>query len=383
LKNRSHPKVLLNATTIIKGGGVQAVVSFIRSLMDVRELDDLDWHLILSPVVNRQLEQLNLKINFEKDLVLPDSPAKSFKSRNILRDYVEKREIDCVFTFFGPAYVKFPVLHICGVADGWVTHSDLEAYSKIHSWLERLKVFLLCLYKGFWFRRADAWFVEQEAARKGLAGRFGIQQEDVTVIANNCAEHYHDFKGLPLLDGDTMRVLIFASYYPNKNIELVPYIANALKEVGRANIEFILTIHEDDPGLNRVMMLAKSLDVEKSIRNIGPVDVLDGPALYRSCKILLMPSILETFSAVYPEAMCMGLPIVTADKYFSRAICDKAACYYESDNANEAANLISKLLRDETYYNHLVAEGRRRLSYFPSAKQKYKMLHDMVSKYVK
>lgn len=381
MNGKNRPRVLLNASTIMKGGGIQAVVSFICTLMTDRDSDDLDWYLAVSPVVNQQLEKLSIRLDPKKDIILQDSPSKSRNARKVLQEYIEQWRINCIFTFFGPAYLRFSVPHICGVADGWVTHSDWEAFSKIPSWHQRLKMLLLCLYKGLWLRSADAWFVEQEAARRGLGSRLGINKKDVNVIANNCADHYRGYNGAPLLDGEQSRVLIFASYYPNKNIESVPYIVQALEKTGQVDVEFILTIKKEEPGLGRVMKLAKSLGVDNSIRNIGPVDVLDGPALYRSCKILLMPSILETFSAVYPEAMSMGLPIVTTDKAFSRSICANAASYYRSDSPADAARTITKLLSDEKYYNNLVAEGTKRLQFFPDIKKKYQLLHDMVSKY--
>lgn len=376
-----RPKVLLNASTIIKGGGVQAVVSFIHTLDAARQQDKIDWHLLVSSVVLLQMERLGLKLDPSKDSLLEASPSKNKASRRFIKDYVNAKNIDAVFTFFGPAYVNFSVPHICGVADGWVTHSDCEAYKKIPSWSQRVKMLLLCVYKGLWLRRADAWFVEQEAARQGLGSRLAIDKNAVHVIANNCAQHYLDYSGPALLEGDKTRILIFASYYPNKNIESVPSIAKALQAQGYDNVEFVLTIDSEDAGLQRVMAQAHQLSVGHCINNIGPVDVSDGPALYRSCQILLMPSVLETFSAVYPEAMAMGLPIVTTDKSFARAICADAASYYISDKPDDAAKAIATLLSDQQAYEQLAAKGTKRLEDYPNADKKYQLLHDMVVKY--
>ena len=378
-----RPKVLLNASTIIKGGGVQAVVSFIRTLDALRLHDTLDWHLLVSDIVLRQMESLGLKLDPSKDLLLSASPSKSKASRLFIESYVRDKGIDAVFTFFGPAYVVFPVPHISGVADGWVTHSDWESYKKIPCWLERIKMLLLCIYKGLWLRKADAWFVEQEAAREGLVRRLAIDKKVIHVIANNCAQHYLDYTGPALLAREKPRILIFASYYPNKNIESIPLIAKALQALGHSDVEFVLTIDEKDSGFKRIMAKACELSVDHCINNIGQVDVLDGPALYRSCQILLMPSVLETFSAVYPEAMAMGLPIVTTDKPFARAICSDAASYYKSDRPSDAAAAISTLLTDKQAYDLLVSKGTKRLEVFPDSKKKFQLLHDMVEEYTR
>lgn len=375
--------MLLNASTLVKGGGIQAAVSYLKSLVEQREIDSLDWYVAASAPVNEQLGKLGVELIDQKDMVFDESPAKHRRSKQQLLDYVNDKGISCVFTFFGPAYVKFPVTHICGVADGWVTHSDLEAYSKIKSSVDKARMFLLCCYKGYWFRKADAWFVEQEAAKRGLARRLFVDSKRVHVVENNCASHYESYSGPPLLKGNKVRILVFASFYPNKNIESVPYVAKALSEFGCDDFEFVLTIDPIEPGLQRVFNTSEELGVADVINNIGAVDLADGPALYKACKLLFMPSVLETFSAVYPEAMAMKLPIVTVDKQFARAICVGAAAYYDSKKPVEAAEHIKRLLDSRDSYAALVDEGSRRLLDFPNTQQKFERLHKVVESYLK
>jgi glycosyltransferase involved in cell wall biosynthesis len=376
-------KVLLNATTIIKGGGIQAVVSFILTLLDKRNENSIEWYLAVSEAVADQLEKLGAELQSERDVVFKSSPAKSRKERNRLLGYTISCNVDAVFTFFGPSYVKFPVTHICGVADGWTTHSDWEAYTRIRSPISRLEMLILCCYKGFWFRKADAWIVEQEAAKSGLVKRFRIAQDRVHIVPNNCGGHYQSYAGGALLMGERKRVLVFASFYPNKNIESVPYIAKVLVDSGHEDVEFILTIDSKESGFEQVLKSARALGVEDNINNIGPVDLVDGPALYKSCDILLMPSVLETFSAVYPEAMIMGVPIVTTDKTFARAICGTAAVYYESGRPEQAAAKILSLLEDSEAYTKLVEKGFVRQRNFPDASEKYELLCNIIKKYSK
>jgi glycosyltransferase involved in cell wall biosynthesis len=373
---------MLNASTIIKGGGIQAVVSFIRSLQAVRDVDIFDWHLVVSEVVFNELKKLNSPLDSNKDIILENSPSKDKAVRKKIIEYVELNSIACVFTFFGPSYIRFSVPHICGVADGWVTHADREAYSKIRKSIDKIKMFMLCFYKGLWFRTADAWFVEQEAARRGLIGRWGIAEKNIHIISNNCSDHYRNFQGVPLLESSKPRVLIFASYYPNKNIESIPLIARAMKDLGNSNFEFVLTIDSSEKCLEAIYSKALLLGVKDLINNVGTVSVLDGPSLYRSCNILLMPSVLETFSAVYPEAMAMGLPIVTADKEFSRAICSDAALYYPSNRPEVAAAMIDELLHNKEIYESYINKGAARLETFPTAEKKYLLIHEMIEKYI-
>ena len=141
--------------------------------------------------------------------------------------------------------------------------------------------------------------------------------------------------------------------------------------MGHEDFQFIITIIKETPEENCIIELCKTLDVEDCVKNIGPVNIVDGPALYTAVDIVLQPSLLETFSGNYPEAMAQGKPIVTTDLDFSHDICDDAALYYSPRNAEAAAECVSKLISDEKLINKLTANGRKILAELPTSQDKY------------
>lgn len=364
-------RVMLNATTLPKGGGIQACVSFIHMSLELST--DIEWIYAVSNKVDQELKKFGTEITDNRLIVFNESPAKNSISRSRLLKLSMDLAPDAIFTFFGPAYVKFKSPHLCGVADGWVTHSTLLAYQSLDSLMSKVLTFALCVYKGYWYRYADRWVVEADCAKKGMTRRIRVSEESVYVVKNTCAQHYIEKVDKPydLKTDKKIKILTLSSYYPHKNLKIIPYISQQLKKMGHEDFQFIITIAKDTPEEDRIIKLCKTLDVEDCVKNIGPVNIVDGPALYAAVDIALQPSLLETFSANYPEAMAQGKPIVTTDLDFAHDICDDAALYYSPRNAKAAAECVSKLISDEKLINKLTANGRKILAELPTSQDKY------------
>ena len=103
---------------------------------------------------------------------------------------------------------------------------------------------------------------------------------------------------------------------------------------------------------------------------VGKVDVSECPNLYEQADIMFMPTLMECFTATYPEAMRMEVPIVTTDLEFARGLCGDAACYYSAIDAKAAAEAIYKVATDKEYAAKLVANGKEQLKKFDNYEQR-------------
>ena len=63
---------------------------------------------------------------------------------------------------------------------------------------------------------------------------------------------------------------------------------------------------------------------------------------------MLLPTMLECFSASYPEAMVMKKPVLTSDLSFARSICGNAAIYFNPFDPADIADKIIGLVNDKT-----------------------------------
>lgn len=366
--------VLLNCSTLVKGGALQAAVAFIGTA--VNTVDQVKWHFVTSGNVLKELHGAGVTLRSEQLSVIDESPARSHRSRKRIQSLVKEVNPDLVFTFFGPAYADFEVPHLCGVADGWVTHGGRWAWRTVRSPIESIRLLGTILYKAVMFKRADAWVTESMTAKKGLVKRLRIPEERIAVVPNNCADHYLRREAIaerPSIH-ERLNILCLSAYYKHKNLEIIPHVAKELQDLlpGR-EVRFILTLPVDSHGLRNILSRAAVLGVEDRIVNVGPVPVAQGPELYRSCQMLFLPSVLETFSANYPEAMAMGLPIVTTNLSFARDVCGEAGIYFEPMNARDAAHTIGRLCGDERLWKSMVVEGKRILRALPDQQLKYEM----------
>lgn len=364
-------KVLFNATTLRRGGAIQVAAEFCHQLVSDKS-NKFDWILAVSRTVDDALKDRDISPRFPIE-VFGNSPASSLNARRALRTVELNHRPDCVFTLFGPAYVSFRAPHLCGVGDGWITHAGISAYRSIRNPLRWITRFGSATYKGIWLRAADAWVVEAECAREGLARRFGIPRKQISVVENTCASHYRNAAApAAVAENCAARILVFCCAYPHKNVDFVPVVARAIKlHRPQLDFEFILTLEPDAPLTRRVTALAARLGVQSHIRNIGPVALSDGPDLYRQAAVCFLPTLLETFSATYPEAMAMKVPMVTSDLDFARNICGESALYFRPGDASSAARHIISLLEDAKLRSDLVDAGTHRLERFPTSQEKY------------
>lgn len=365
-------KVLFNASTLVKGGALQVATSFIRQAMYNNA--GVVWHYALSKAVVKELTESEFACIESCTTVFDVSPARSKSVRKQLTSLYVDTGSDAVFTLFGPAYVEFKRPHICGVADGWVTHSSLLAFNALGSVSSVMRMLLTIVYKAFWFRKASVWIVEANNAKQGLVRRLRIRPELIHVISNTCSQFYRNRRvesHFPKND-EKIRLLCLSAYFPGKNLKILPEVARHILAMNaHLDFEFVLTLPADDCGLKQIIEKAKLLGVEKHICNIGTVRVNEGPEVYESCHILFLPSLLETFSANYPEAMAMKRPIVTTDLGFAHDACKDAALYYEPRNAKAAAEKILLLVNNPDIWERLVDSGIKVLADLPTPEQRF------------
>ncbi|MDA8091374.1 MAG: glycosyltransferase family 4 protein [Nitrospiraceae bacterium] len=373
-------RVLLNCSTLVKGGALQAAYSFIEQAADAK--DGMEWSFVLSAQLYGQVKNL-LKDKDLKFEVINNSPALNRGSRSRLAAIENNFRPGVVFTFFGPAYVNFKALHLCGFANPWVTHSGRLAFSCLPLAERFVSMPLSCLYRAYWIRKADAWIVEAEVARRGMKRRLLLPNDRIDVVPNNCGQHYlsdNASSNFPA-DGEKIRILTLSAYYRHKNLEIVPEAARHLWEkLPGMEFEFVLTLPPDSTEWDVIKKKALKLGVSGHVNNIGPVDVAAGPALYRQCHIVFLPSLLETFSANYPEAMASARPIVTTKLPFATDVCRDAAEYYNPADAADAANAFVKIIKNKELWERLVAKGRDVLSTLPTPKEKYLLYRNAIER---
>jgi glycosyltransferase involved in cell wall biosynthesis len=369
-KTELRPLYVLNGSTLIKGGALQACVNFIGEAVKDAQID---WHFAVSPEIAEQLHATGIEIQSERLKIISPSPARNKKSRKTLKEFVDHLNPYWVFTFFGPSYVCFKQKHLLGFADSWVLNPNKFAKKKLKTLSEKLKFSIPVPYKKYWLQKADFWVVETQAAKNGIKKITKCIDSKVAVVPNSCREVFHHIKAKPITSNlKSIDIIYITAYYPHKNLELIPLVANQLKRaLEGVSFRFILTVSENN--CPAVAELANQLDVEENVQFIGKTNLRDVCNLYEKSHIAFIPSLLEAFSATYSEAMACAMPIVTTDLDFSRSVCGNGAFYFPPNDAKRAAQAIITCLQDDKARGDVLREASIISKSLPNAHEKYNL----------
>lgn len=120
-----------------------------------------------------------------------------------------------------------------------------------------------------------------------------------------------------------------SGYYPHKNFEILVELFDKHKEALK-NYRVMLTIDErQHPRVKKFLSEIATAGLQKYFINLGTLKQNELYSYYHLCDAVLMPTLLESFSGVYLEALYFRKPILTSDFDFIREICGDAAIYFD------------------------------------------------------
>jgi glycosyltransferase involved in cell wall biosynthesis len=165
--------------------------------------------------------------------------------------------------------------------------------------------------------------------------------------------------GLP---GDRLKLLYLTYYYPHKNLEVLLDVARLIRDRGLDMCIITTIAAEQHPSAAALLERVAAEKLESVFRNIGPVPMERVAPLYEQCDALLMPTLLESFSGSYVEAMFHKRPIITSDLEFARGVCADAAIYVDPLDPVAILDHVQDLFSDGRRVQELVLRGTAQLS---------------------
>ena len=362
-------KILINTSNLYVGGGLQVALSFINELKEIQQ--EYYYHILMSKAVDLQLNQSNFPANFYFYLIEKSPSSLSSRSKVVseLNTLENKIDPDIVFSVFGPSYWKPKAKHIIGFADGWVYNPKSVAYDRLPL-IKRIKMRLVTKYKAYYLKNDGDYFVlETEDAKKKLSDVVGINRDNIFVVGNTYSSIFNNeeyletsnknYITLPEKENNEFRLMYIAHNHPSKNLEV---INNILPLIENLNVKFVLTI--DDESYKQIFSNSKN------IINLGAISQKSCPSIYVQCDALFAPTLLETFSAAYPEAMKMEKPILTSNCSFATDVCQDAALYFNPLDPEDIASKIKELIDNKTLQYELIEKGKERVKKFETARSR-------------
>lgn len=326
--------ILLNASNLHAGGGIQVATSIIGELSLMRDLPD-NLHIWASSEVNSNLIKSGYNLtSFRMYEVVDIFGANPLQFKKLKRLY----SYSAVLTIFGPLYLLgMRGFNITGFAQGWIIYPDNDA---LHSTSFLKKLFTRFKFKiqTYFFKRSNILIVELEHVRNRLIDLKISESDRIKVLHNCLSSIYTDarkWREIHIPSGrENIKIGFVGRNYSHKNTSIIPRIKSVLKVKHNINVDFFVTFTETEWD-------ACSDEFKLSVINVGQLYVSQCPSFYKKMDAVIFPSLLECFSATPLEAMAMSRPLFASDRPFNRDICGDYAYYFDPMSPEHAAQVIA------------------------------------------
>ena len=212
--------------------------------------------------------------------------------------------------------------------------------------------------------------IQTEVMRQRLVSSYKLDPRRVSIIPNSYM--LPDDVGenaAPWMRGrsELFSFLCLTRYYTHKNLEILVEAVRSLSGYRQRAFRCLITISADQhPGARKLINRIAREKLEHVLVNIGPVPSAKLAEAYRSADALILPTLLESFSRTYLEAMHFGLPILTSDRDFARGLCQDAALYFDPLDAESVARGMRQIMENRELRFHLASNGKRILEQSPT-----------------
>ncbi|MGD2076037.1 MAG: glycosyltransferase family 1 protein, partial [Gammaproteobacteria bacterium] len=274
---------------------------------------------------------------------------------------IEKREkLDLIFNpkYSVPFLAECPTVFVCHGLDWYVMPWGSRFTDRLSH------RFLVPLYA----RKADAIIAVSDDTRRHVIDYLGVNHEKVTRIYLGVNEDF-----LRPLDADTLQrvrharrlperfVMYAGQIYPPKNF------GNLLRAYARIGPQLgipLVVAGTHTWGCERDLKLIPKLGLESWIIRTGWIEHQALHAFYMLAEALLLPSLYEGCPSPLLEAMAVGCPIVTSNRYGAREIAADAALLVNPKDVSDIAGGIERIVTERETRERLIQAGHERIKDF-------------------
>jgi glycosyltransferase involved in cell wall biosynthesis len=349
--------ILFNAMQNTSGGGLKNSFFFILNNLKNKRLDG---YYIINEKLLVLLKDAGVSID-NKFLIISKKNRKNLKKI--------ENHVDLVYTMAGPTYLKFKAPHILGISNPYLTHAKFFNFKHGRTYVGFFRTIVKTLIQYLFFTKADFYVFQTQYSQHEFCKRKKLSITKTVVIPNAWDA------GLTI-SAKKKEKQIYTIYAPgpgfsHKGLDLLPRVAMELNNIGCE--EFIIYTHLSEKSsvwklFNRNV---KKYEVQKNFKNIGTVPYSNVSKLYANAELILIPSLLETFSATYLEAIQFNKKLIVHNTPFSKEICGNYANYSNFFDYELTAKLIENRLRSN---HNKYSERQNILDCFINQEDRYNLV---------
>lgn len=273
---------------------------------------------------------------------------------------VRAEQPDVVFNpkYSLPLLIDCPGVFVCHGLDWYV----MPWGSK---WIDRLShKYLIPQYA----RKASAIIAVSNSTKDHVVQYLNADPSQVTTIYHGIDDAFRD--SVP----DTKIQQICAKYklpksfylyvsriYPPKNFGA---LLRAFAKIGPQNGRHLVIAGTHTEGCENELALIDTLGIEEWVMQLGWIDREELPALYSLADALVQPSLYESFGISLVEAMAVGCPVLTANRFGAAEIVGDAGVLVDPDDIGDIADGMIRIVTDSVLRAQIIERGLERSMIF-------------------
>ncbi|WP_024607984.1 glycosyltransferase [Pseudoalteromonas sp. TAB23] len=355
-------KIIINASNLHVGGGVQVAVSFISEFLEIinkNEFSDTQFDFIISKTVKD-----NLSTSFNLSRLNVVNVYGYTRLSELPKALLET--CDIFFTIFGPIYFRSNSrVEITGFAQPWIAYPDNLAYRQLGIG-SRIKNKLIFQLKNYFFKRSNKFIVEAQHVKDALIAKRGYSKRDIYVVSNTVSAIYDTpelWKPIKIEKSNLYTIGFMGRNYPHKNLKRLNEVNKILISKYNFKCRFLLTLSDAE-------MAECGFETEVDFISTGPLTIEQCPTFYKKIDALIFPSLLECFSATPVEALKMGTLVIASDLPFIRGVCEDSARYFDPMDNESIALAIFNSCNEHEKNEQFIQKGRLLIEKLPSAQDR-------------
>lgn len=355
-------KIFINGYKSKTGGGKSILSNYINLLKTTQTSDK---YIVLVPCKSEYNEFITENISIiELSKVCNKNIFSPIINHFILPRLIKKHNIDLIFNLSDiiiPTYV--PQLYLFDWP--YAVYPDSIVWQKM-DFQDYVNRKIKLLFFRIYLKYASVVIAQTETMKNKLESIYGLKNlviiPNAVSLENMNGGDFFDFS----LPKDKIKFLYLTHYYVHKNIEIFLMLARKIKA---ESLPYCLVVTLEPSQHKNVKKFLASVGAEglnDIIINVGAVSMPHVPSLYSQIDALLMPTLLESFSGTYVEAMFHEKTILTSSFDFAKDVCGTAAFYFDPLNVESIFDTIQIAFTNDELRNDKINEGNRLLTNLPN-----------------
>lgn len=347
-------KILVNCSNLRFGGAKTVGMNIIRYF-----LDHTGHRLVIIAPTDKEYQQFETERS--EVVTIPEkynSPLRKTKLNKAVLPGLEQRFKPDVVLSLGNIAFRAQAPQLLLIHQAFLVYPRSEVWKRIgyRQWLYlKSMVFMI----GRSLKHATYIRLQTQTMYNRFRNLFP-QYKEIGILPNSIATtSLRRVKPLDLsTDLETVRFLFLSKYYPHKNFEILLEVAEMIR-AQKLKYTFTLTIDEADNKESAAFLRKiKDRGLENILINKGHVSFEQIPEAYEEHTALFLPTLLESFSGTYIEAMHFGRLIFTSDMDFAREVCQDYAFYFDPGNAKNIISVLNGAFADRQQLSDKLALGQ-------------------------